>query len=356
MKILTVVGARPQFIKASMLSKEFEKDSNIKEILVHTGQHYDADMSDVFFEQLKIPKPDYHLGIGSGTHGKQTGKMLSEIESILLKEKPDMVLVYGDTNSTLAGSLAASKLHIPIAHVEAGLRSFNKKMPEEINRLLTDHLSTWLFCPTKSALNNLRREGIKENVFITGDIMYDAVLHYKYEAIKHSTILTRLNLVKKDYYLVTIHRAENTDRMDRLKTLLTVLSQLDRPVVLPLHPRTKKKIEHWGLGSIISAAHIHTITPLDYFDMLTLESEAKIILTDSGGVQKEAYMLRVPCITLRDETEWIETVEAKWNSIVGADQQKILKEISDKKEPNSYPMLFGDGKTSGKIYKIISGR
>lgn len=356
MKIVTVVGARPQFIKASMLSRLFQKDPNIKEILVHTGQHYDANMSDIFFDQLKIPKPDYNLGIGSGTHGNQTGRMLSEIESILFKEEPNIVLVYGDTNSTLAGSLAASKLHIPIAHVEAGLRSFNKKMPEEINRLLTDHLSTWLFCPTKTAQNNLKREGIKDRVFITGDIMYDAVLHFKSEALKHSTLFRRLNLDKKDYYLATIHRAENTDRMDRLQTLLTVLSQLDRPVVLPLHPRTKKKIEHWNLESMITASHIHTIEPLNYFDMLALESEAKMILTDSGGVQKEAYMLQVPCITLRDETEWIETVEAKWNSIVGAsDHQKILKEISAKKEPDSYPMLFGDGKTSEKIYRIIRG-
>lgn len=356
MKIVTVVGARPQFIKVSMLSRLFQKDPNIKEILVHTGQHYDANMSDIFFDQLKIPKPDYNLGIGSGTHGNQTGRMLSEIESILFKEEPNIVLVYGDTNSTLAGSLAASKLHIPIAHVEAGLRSFNKKMPEEINRLLTDHLSTWLFCPTKSAHSNLKREGIKDRVFITGDIMYDAVLHFKSEALKHSTLFSRLNLDKKDYYLATIHRAENTDRMDRLQTLLKVLSQLDRPVVLPLHPRTKKKIEHWNLESMITASHIHTIEPLNYFDMLALESEAKMILTDSGGVQKEAYMLQVPCITLRDETEWIETVEAKWNSIVGAsDHQKILKEISAKKEPDSYPMLFGDGKTSEKIYRIIRG-
>lgn len=353
-KIVTIVGARPQFIKACMLSKLFQSDSKIKEILIHTGQHYDANMSDIFFTQLKIPKPDYNLGVGSSSHGEQTAKMLSEIENILLHEKPNIVLVYGDTNSTLAGSLAASKLHIPVAHIEAGLRSFNKKMPEEINRLLTDHLSTWLFCPTQTAVTNLKREGIEKEVYLTGDIMYDAILHYKAVALKQSTILSRLNLTSKDYYLTTIHRAENTDNPNKLKTLLTVLSQLDKTVVLPLHPRTKKKIEHWNLTHLISSFHIQIIEPLDYFDMLTLESQAKIILTDSGGVQKEAYMLQVPCITLRDETEWIETVQGKWNILVGAsDPQIILKAVSEISESTTYPTLFGDGSTSKKIYKIL---
>lgn len=355
MKILTVVGARPQFIKASMLSKLFQKDTNIKEILVHTGQHYDANMSDIFFKQLQIPKPDYNLGVGSGSHGKQTARMLSEIESLLIKENPDIVLVYGDTNSTLAGSLAASKLHIPIAHVESGLRSFNKKMPEEVNRLLTDHLSTWLFCPTEAAVTNLKREGIEEGVYLTGDIMFDAVLYYKTVALKHSTLLSMLNLAAKDYYLATIHRAENTDNFNRLNNLLTVLSQLDRAVVLPLHPRTKSKIEQLKLEHLLTSPNIHIVEPLDYFDMLTLESQAKTILTDSGGVQKEAYMLQVPCITLRDETEWIETVQAKWNSLVGAsDPAKILKEISVKKEPDAYPVLFGKGKTSDEIFNVLA--
>ncbi|GAB3064483.1 non-hydrolyzing UDP-N-acetylglucosamine 2-epimerase [Virgibacillus ainsalahensis] len=355
MKILTVVGARPQFIKASMLSRLFQKDRNIEEILVHTGQHYDVNMSDVFFKQLQIPKPDYNLGVGSGSHGKQTARMLSEIESLLMKEKPDVVLVYGDTNSTLAGSLAASKLHVPVAHVESGLRSFNKKMPEELNRLLTDHLSDWLFCPTDTAVANLKKEGIEKGVHLTGDIMFDAILHYKSAALKHSTLLSRLNLPVKDYYLATIHRAENTDNINRLTNLLTVLSQLDRTVVLPLHPRTKIKIEQWKLAHFLSASHIHLVEPLDYFDMLTLESQAKMILTDSGGVQKEAYMLRIPCITLRDETEWVETVHAKWNTLAGAsDHQKILREISVTKEPATYPALFGEGKTSDKIYKVLS--
>lgn len=353
--ILTVVGARPQFIKASMLSRLFQEDENIKEILVHTGQHYDENMSDVFFKQLQIPKPDYNLGVGSDSHGKQTARMLSEIETILLKEKPDIVLVYGDTNSTFAGALAASKLHIPIAHVESGLRSFNKKMPEEINRILTDHLSTWLFCPTDTAVTNLKKEGMEEGVHLTGDIMFDTILYYKKIALKHSTLLARLNLAANDYYLATIHRAENTDNFIRLKNLLTVLSQLDRAVVLPLHPRTKHKIEQWKLESFLFASHVHIVEPLDYFDMLTLESQAKMILTDSGGVQKEAYMLQIPCITLRDETEWMETVQSKWNSLVGAsDYQRILKEISLKKVPDTYPALFGDGKTSDGIYKILS--
>lgn len=355
MKILTVVGARPQFIKASMLSRLFQINTNIKEILVHTGQHYDANMSDIFFEQLKLPKPDYNLGVGSDSHGNQTARMLVEIETILLKEKPDTVLVYGDTNSTLAGSLAASKLHIPIAHVESGLRSFNKKMPEEINRLLTDHLSTWLFCPTDAAITNLRDEGLNEGACLTGDIMFDAILHYKTVALTHSTLLSRLNLVEKEYYLATIHRAENTDDGYRLENLLTVLSQLEKEVVLPLHPRTKSKISQWKLEQLLSVPHIHVVEPLNYFDMLALESQAKIILTDSGGVQKEAYMLQIPCITLRDETEWIETVQSQWNSLVGAsDYQKILSTISGTKKPDTYPMIFGDGKASKKIYTALT--
>lgn len=354
MKILTIIGARPQFIKACMLSRVFQEKDRITEVLVHTGQHYDKNMSTIFFDQLKIPKPDYYLGIGSGSHGKQTAKMLMEIEEVMTSEKPDIILVYGDTNSTLAGSLAASKLHIPIAHVEAGLRSFNKKMPEEINRLLTDHLSNWLFCPTEAAVTNLKHEGIEKGVHLTGDIMYDAVLHYKNMALDQSTILSRLNLTPKDYYLTTIHRAENTDNPNHLKTLLTVLAQLDKTVVLPLHPRTKKKMEDWNLRHLLSSPHIKTIEPLDYFDMLTLESQARIILTDSGGVQKEAYMLKVPCITLREETEWVETIQAKWNTLAGASNpQTILKAVSETKEPNTYPTLFGAGNTSEKIYNIL---
>ncbi|MFP7159515.1 UDP-N-acetylglucosamine 2-epimerase (non-hydrolyzing) [Priestia aryabhattai] len=354
MKVLTVVGARPQFIKACMLSRLFNNGSEIEEILVHTGQHYDSNMSDVFFKQLQIPKPNYHLGVGSDSHGRQTGKMLIEIENIILAENPDIVLVYGDTNSTLAGSLVASKLHVPIAHVEAGLRSFNKKMPEEVNRLLTDHLSTWLFCPTADSIKNLKCEGIEKGVYLTGDIMYDATLHYRNIAIKHSDILSQLKVSPRDYYLATIHRAENTDNPNKLKGLLTALGELDKSVVLPLHPRTKNKIEFYNLQKLLSSSNIRVVEPLDYFDMLALESAAKIILTDSGGVQKEAYMLEVPCITLRDETEWTETVQAGWNTLTNSlDYKTILKAVSDIKTPNNHPLLFGDGATANKIYNIL---
>lgn len=355
MKILTVIGARPQFIKACMLSNLFEKNSKITEVIVHTGQHYDKNMSDIFFQQLQIPKPSYNLGVGSNSHGKQTGKMLGYIEEILLNEQPDVTLVYGDTNSTLAGSLAASKLHIPVAHVEAGLRSFNKKMPEEINRLLTDHLSTFLFCPTTSSVVNLKNEGIENNVYLTGDIMYDAIIYYKKIALSQSNIISYLNLIPQDYYLATIHRAENTDNPNRLKTLLTVLSSLERKVILPLHPRTKSKIKDFNLNRFFLNSHIKVVEPLDYFDMLTLESQAKMILTDSGGVQKEAYMLKVPCVTLRDETEWVETVTAKWNTLVGASNSgSILEAISKTKKPDEYPTPFGDGSASKIIYDTLN--
>lgn len=354
-KILTVVGARPQFIKACMLSRLLQKNSNIHEVLVHTGQHYDDNMSSVFFNQLQLPTPSYNLNIGSGSHGKQTANMLSQLEEIMMLEKPSIVLVYGDTNSTLAGGLAASKLHIPIAHVEAGLRSYNKQMPEEINRVVTDHISSVLFCPTQAAVDNLKEEGIQKEVYLTGDIMYDAILYFKQYALKHSTILTTLKLSEKEYYLTTIHRAENTDDPHRLKTLLEALHQLDKVVIFPLHPRTKKCIEQANLTSMLTSSNIKTIDPLNYFDMLKLESNAKAILTDSGGVQKEAYMLKIPCITLRNETEWIETIETKWNTLAGAsDSRKILQSVSELKEPTYYPSLFGDGNTAREIITILS--
>lgn len=354
MKILTVVGARPQFIKACMLSKQFESQASIKEVMVHTGQHYDDNMSSVFFEQLKLPKPNYNLGVGSGTHGKQTAVMLTELEQVMFVEKPDIVLVYGDTNSTLAGSLAASKLHIPVAHVEAGLRSFNKKMPEEINRVLTDHLSSWLFCPSQTAIENLKQEGIQKGVIETGDIMYDAVLYYKPFALQYSTIMTDLKLKPKDYYLATIHRAENTDDPQKLKALLEAFEQLDHPVIFPLHPRTKYKIQQWNLNDLICSANIKIVEPLNYFDMISVESQAKVILTDSGGVQKEAYMLGVPCVTLRDETEWVETVHAGWNQLTGANTRSILEAVRTIKTPKDRPFLFGDGSASKKICEILA--
>lgn len=353
MKILTVIGARPQFIKASMLSKAIKSNSKIEEVIVHTGQHYDDNMSAVFFKQLNLPKPDYYLGVGSGSHGKQTAKMLVELENVMTSVNPDIVLVYGDTNSTLAGSLAASKLHIPVAHVESGLRSFNKKMPEEINRLVTDHLSDWLFCPSQAATENLRSEGIAKGVYLTGDIMYDSVLYFKDHALQQSTILKDLSLSQKGYYLATIHRAENTDKPERLTSILKAFQQLNTDVVLPLHPRTKRKIDHYKLTELISSPHIKIVDPLKYFDMLTIASQANVILTDSGGLQKEAYMLQVPCITLRDETEWVETVQSGWNHLTGADTQQITDTVKTIQTPNECPLLFGDGKAAQKINEIL---
>ncbi|WP_029268127.1 non-hydrolyzing UDP-N-acetylglucosamine 2-epimerase [Virgibacillus alimentarius] len=353
MKILTVVGARPQFIKACMISDVLKTRANADEVIVHTGQHYDDNMSSVFFKQLELPKPDHYLGVGSASPGKQIGRMLEKLERIMVSVRPDIVLVYGDTNSTLAGSFAAANLHIPIAHVEAGLRSFNKKMPEERNRILTDHLSDWLFCPTPAAVKNLGREGIHRGVYQTGDIMYDVLLHFKSRALQQSNILKELSLSPKHYDLTTIHRAENTDDPGRLKAILKALQQLKRKVVFPLHPRTKQKIQAFGLTHMINHPSIKTTKPLRYFDLITIASEANTILTDSGGLQKESYMLKVPCVTLRDETEWTETVETGWNHLAGADPKKIIHTVQALKIPQVHPPLFGDGKTAEKICTIL---
>ena len=354
MKIVTVIGARPQFIKACMLSKSFNQDPSIQEILVHTGQHYDSNMSDIFFQQLKMSKPNYNLNVGSGTHAEQTGSMLIKLESIYIKEKPDAVLVYGDTNSTLAASIAASKLHIPIIHVESGLRSFNRNMPEEINRIVTDHLSTLLFCPSQEAADQLNNESIQNGVHVTGDIMYDAVLHYRVEAINYSTLLERNQLSSGQYYAATIHRAENTDHPTRLTSIIKAFSQLDLPVIMPLHPRTKKMLADLHLLNLGKKSNLQFISPVDYFDMLSLMSQAKAILTDSGGVQKEAYMLKVPCITLRDETEWTDTVRAKWNQLVSANNSSaIIKTVSKAEKPTNHPALFGDGHSALNMHNLI---
>ena len=330
MKILTAVGARPQFIKLAALSKILRKNG-INEIIVHTGQHYDENMNDLFFKELEIPEPDYNLGIGSGNHGEQTGRMLIEIEKIILKENPDLVIVYGDTNSTLAGALSASKLHIKLAHVEAGLRSFNKRMPEEINRVLTDHVSDILFCPTQTAVENLKNEGITKGVYLVGDVMFDALIHFSKISEIKSNILESLNIKPKEYYLATIHRAENTDNYERLKNILTAFSQMDKIVVFPIHPRTKKMINYYGLDDLLENVNIKVTDPVGYLDMLKLEKNAKAILTDSGGVKKEAFWLKVPCITLRDETEWVETVNLGWNRLVGSDVEKILEAVRNLK-------------------------
>jgi UDP-GlcNAc3NAcA epimerase len=322
-KVMTVIGARPQFMKCAPVS-EYLREVAV-EILVHTGQHYDDCMSEVFFRDLKIPQPDYNLGIGSGSHGHQTGKILEAVEDLLEVEKPNAVLVYGDTNSTLAGALAASKVHIPVAHVEAGLRSFNRRMPEEINRVITDHISSLLFCPTKTAVNNLTREGVTQGVSLIGDVMYDALCRNLETAEKQSSALQRHGIRPKEYFLATVHRPENTDNATNLQSIASALVELANstaPVIFPVHPRTRTRL--MDAAKNIDCSGLLLVEPVSYLDMLMLEKNAAAILTDSGGVQKEAFWLSVPCLTLREETEWIETVEAGWNFVVGADKSAII--------------------------------
>jgi len=346
MKILTVVGARPQFIKCAPVSRELRKEH--EEVLVHTGQHYDREMSDLFFEELKIPRPDHNLGIGSGPHGRQTGAMLAGIEEVILAEEPDCVLVYGDTNSTLAGALAAAKLHVPVAHVEAGLRSFDRRMPEEINRVLTDHISDLLLCPTETAVENLQREGITAGVHLTGDVMVDALLQHA-EVAKGSSVLADLGL--DQYRLATVHRAENTDDPARLTAIIRALGDLG-DVVLPCHPRTEKMLKNAGLYEE-AKRRIGLIPPVGYLEMLALESGAKTILTDSGGVQKEAYVLGVPCITMRETTEWVETVEDGWNVLVGSDCDAIVRAARTFAPERERSDVFGKGEAARAIARVI---
>jgi len=364
MKITTIIGARPQFIKAAMVSRALKARQGVREILVHTGQHFDGNMSEIFFEQMEIPKPDYNLDVAGLNHGAMTGRMLEKIEQVLIDEKPDCVLVYGDTNSTLAGALAAVKLHIPVAHVEAGLRSFNRKMPEEHNRVLTDHCSEILFCPTETAIENLKREGIINTTnnttsyhapFIVnvGDVMYDAALFFGDKAKRMSNIFEDLNLEPKAYILATVHRAENTDNPARLMDIFEGLDEVARdiPVILPLHPRTEKL-----LGSIkFSPSNLKLIPPLGYLDMVMLEKNARLIVTDSGGIQKEAFFHQVACVTLRDETEWVELVEAGVNVLVGADKGRIIQGISMmlEKKIDGKSGVYGTGDAAEKIVEII---
>ena len=351
-KIITVIGARPQFIKASSLSREIAKYNNIEEIIIHTGQHYDANMSDVFFEELEIPKPKYSLGIGGGTHGQNTGRMIEKIEEILIKENPNYLLVYGDTDSTLAGALAATKIHVPVIHIEAGLRSFNKRMPEEINRILTDHCADLLFTPTETASSNLINEGIgKEKIYNVGDIMYDTALYFGNKAEKESKILNKLNI--NNYYLVTIHRQENTDDKKRLENIFTGLNKLaiENNVLLPLHPRTKKKLNEFNLNILLD--NIIIIEPVGYLDMVMLEKNAKGIITDSGGIQKEAFFYGVPCFTLRDETEWIELVKIGVNKLI-ENNESIYEQIIKSEFKNNFgSKIYGDGNTSELIIRRI---
>lgn len=358
MKICTIVGARPQFIKAATVSRVVAHCDDIEEVIIHTGQHYDANMSENFFDELKIPTPAYNLNIGSGLHGLQTGKMLGDIESVLLKEKPDWVLVYGDTNSTLAGALAAAKLHIPVAHVEAGLRSFNRKMPEEINRITADHLSQLLFAPTDNGYQQLLKEGMaKEQIRNVGDVMFDATLFYNEFNANRETICEKQNLSPKSYALVTIHRAENTDNMTRLSHILGALSELssELDVLLPLHPRTRVMLESKNLLNSVKNS-IQLIEPVGYLDMLALEQSAQCIITDSGGVQKEAYFNKVPCITLRDETEWVELIKVGWNQLCSPEQPfSLLERVHDVRDVSNltYEKLYGNGDAAEKIVKAL---
>jgi UDP-N-acetylglucosamine 2-epimerase len=346
--VCTIVGARPQFIKAAPVTRALE--GSLREVLIHTGQHYDYGMSDVFFEEMEMRRPDFHLGAGGGTHAEQTGKMLIGIEKILTEVKPDYVLVYGDTNSTLAGALATAKLQIPLAHVEAGLRSFNRAMPEEINRVLTDHVSSLLFCPTDAAVENLTKEGITQGVHRVGDVMYDALLHNLAIAHKRSTVLRSLGLDKGNYALATVHRAANTDDPARMAAILDAIGSLSVPVIFPVHPRTRKMLQENGL---LESENIRMMEPVGYFDMLVLQENASCILTDSGGMQKEAYLLGVRCITLREETEWVETVQAGWNKLTGVDGNAIREAFRTWHPSAERLALYGNGNAAGEICGIL---
>lgn len=361
MKVVTIVGARPQFIKAWPVGRAL-REAGVEEHLVHTGQHYDARMSQVFFDEMGIRRPDRNLEVGSGPHGEQTGRMLIALERVMLDERPDRVLVYGDTNSTLAGALAACKLELPIAHVEAGLRSFNRSMPEEHNRVLTDHCSEFLLCPTQTAVDNLRHEGVTRGVHLVGDVMYDAVLHFGAMARERSHVLEGCGVTEGGYYLATIHRAYNTDAPDRLLALLRSLDALDAPVIFPLHPRTRGRLAEYAPSA--SFARLRLIDPVGYLDMLRLEQGARAIVTDSGGVQKEAFFFGVPCFTMRPETEWVETVSSGWNTLVGvawgdkadAGGTDALASIMAhwRRPTSSPPPLFGDGDAARRIAALLA--
>jgi UDP-GlcNAc3NAcA epimerase len=355
MKIVTIVGARPQFVKAAALSREFKKHTNIEEVILHTGQHFDKNMSDVFFEEMQIPHPKYNLNINSLSHGAMTGRMLEEIENILILEKPDYLLVYGDTNSTLAGALAAKKLHIKVVHIEAGLRSFNMAMPEEVNRILTDRISDILFCPTSTAIDNLEREGFsnfESLIFNVGDVMQDAALFYEKQADQNSDILKHMHIKKNEYYLCTLHRAENTNNMDRLASIIKGLNNLPEKyqLVLPIHPRTKQLLNKFKLNT-----NIKIIAPVGYFDMIQLIKNSRLVITDSGGLQKEAYFFNKFCITTRDQTEWTELVSHGYNKIVGADSKRIIESVKYFESITFHKEieLYGGGLASQKIVSNI---
>lgn len=358
MKICTIIGARPQFVKAAVISAkiaEIGAEKAIEEIIVHTGQHYDPEMSDIFFNELKIPKEKYNLNVGSGSHGVQTGKMIEGIENILLREKPDWVLIYGDTNSTLAGALAAVKLHIPVAHVESGMRSFNRAMPEEINRVVSDHVCNLNLCSTVTAMENLKNEGLASTAVLTGDVMYDCAVKFADLAEKHCDPLMKFELTCKKYILMTCHRAENTDDKRRISQIVNAVNIIAEkiPVLYPIHPRTRKLLQEYGLSF---SAQVQIVDPVGYLEMLVLEKNAAIILTDSGGVQKEAFFYCVPCITMRNETEWVETVKLGFNVIAGSETDAIIQAVEKFKNNPLQPVSFspyGDANSAEKIINAI---
>jgi UDP-GlcNAc3NAcA epimerase len=357
MKILSIVGARPQFVKMAVIARAVKeasvRHSALRHRIVHTGQHYDFQMSDVFFEELGIDAPDHHLGAGSGSHGEQTGEMLKRLEPVLVHENPDWVVLYGDTNSTLAGAVAASKLGFKLAHVEAGLRSFNRRMPEEMNRIVADHLSDLLLCPTAAALENSAREGLAGRAVLTGDVMLDATLIYRAEAEERKADFAA-GWPPGSFALATVHRAENTDDPERLRNIFSALDHVAAeicPVVLPLHPRTRKVMERFGC----SPRKVRILPACSYLEMLLLESRARFILTDSGGIQKEAYFVKVPCITLRDETEWVETLENRCNTLTGADPDRIFRAARDTVSAGPWLAAYGDGRSGRRIIEMLTG-
>ncbi len=349
MKVMTVVGARPQFIKAAPVSRVLRREH--REFLLHTGQHYDDAMSDLFFRQLQIPAPDLNLEVGSGSHGAQTGAMLKGIEEVALAQRPDWLLVYGDTNSTLAGALVGAKLHIPVAHVEAGLRSFDRRMPEEVNRVVADHVSTLLLCPTDTAVRNLAREGITQGVSNVGDVMFDAFQQNLEVARTSGAILAELGLEPGAYQLLTMHRAENVDRPELLAAIFRGVARSTRQAVFPVHPRTRAAMK---AAALEAPANVMLIDPVGYLQMLVLEENAQAIVTDSGGVQKEAYFAGRPCITLRETTEWTETVDAGWNVLVGTDEAAIARAMRDFHPEGKRPDLFGDGHAAELVVAALS--
>jgi UDP-N-acetylglucosamine 2-epimerase len=346
LRTLTVVGARPEFVQTAPLAREIANRKHISGDLVHTGQHYDYEMSQVFFSQLELPEPLHHLGVGSGTHGAQTGAMLAGLDDVYLAEKPDLVITHGDTNSTLAAALSAAKLGIPVAHVEAGLRSWNRAMPEELNRVVSDQLATWLFCPGQVAADNLHAEGIREGVHVVGDLMRDS-LNWTMRSADTVAAIQRFEVIAGEFFLATVHRAENTDDLRNLRSILEGLRRAARrhPVVLPAHPRTRPLIEELGVPE-----GLRLLEPIGHADATALTKSAAAVLTDSGGLQKEAYWLETPCITMRDETEWIETVETGWNRLTGADPAAIEAAVDAAlRERPPHPELYGDGHSAARI-------